>query len=124
MDLGWLWRVLEARRTASPEASYTARLLAAGTQRIAQKVGEEAIEVALAAVAALAPLAPLAQVTEGEAGKPSHEALVGEASDLLYHLLVLLLDRGVAPAEVVAELRRRHAARGAQDLDAGGASPR
>ncbi len=95
LDLGWLWQVLEQRKTTAPEASYTARLLAAGTQRIAQKVGEEAVEMALAAVA----------------GEASHEALIGEAADLLYHLLVLLLDRGVDPGEIAAELRRRHTAR-------------
>ncbi len=97
LDLGWLWEVLESRRTASPEESYTARLLAAGTQRIAQKVGEEAVEVALAAMAA------------DDQRSSVRGELVGEAADLLFHLLVLLLDRGITPEEVAAELGRRHA---------------
>ncbi|MCB1629457.1 MAG: bifunctional phosphoribosyl-AMP cyclohydrolase/phosphoribosyl-ATP diphosphatase HisIE [Xanthomonadales bacterium] len=86
-DLG---RVIESRRDAAPDSSYTARLFAAGTRRIAQKVGEEGVETALAAVAQDAP------------------ALLGEAADLLYHLQVLLADRGLGLLDVVAELRQRH----------------
>jgi phosphoribosyl-ATP pyrophosphohydrolase/phosphoribosyl-AMP cyclohydrolase len=133
LDLGWLWEALEVRRTASPQESYTARLLAAGTQRIAQKVGEEAVEVALAALAyaagektehsgeergagGSAPGEPAPgqhashrHTEPGEGASSLRESLTGEAADLLYHLLVLLLDRGVAPEEVAAELARRHA---------------
>ena len=91
--LGELEAVIAARIAAAPESSYTARLHAAGTQRMAQKVGEEGLEVALAAVGA-------------DAG-----ALIGESADLLFHLLVLLKSRGHTLAEVVEELRLRHAAR-------------
>jgi phosphoribosyl-ATP pyrophosphohydrolase/phosphoribosyl-AMP cyclohydrolase len=83
--------VIEKRIAENPEGSYTARLFAKGPTRIAQKVGEEGIEVALAAVA------------EGD------DKVVSESADLLYHLLVLLKSRGVALARVVAELESRHA---------------
>ncbi len=91
LELGWLTQILERRRdTASAEESYTARLLAAGVERIAQKVGEEGVETALAAV------------TRDEDG------LVEESADLLYHLLALLLARGVDPERVSRALARRH----------------
>lgn len=80
---------IEARLADGAEDSYTARLARAGVARIAQKVGEEGVEVALA----------------GAAGDPS--ALVNESADLLYHLLVLLRQRGSSLAVVVAELARR-----------------
>jgi phosphoribosyl-ATP pyrophosphohydrolase/phosphoribosyl-AMP cyclohydrolase len=83
--------VIEKRIAENPEGSYTARLFAKGPTRIAQKVGEEGIEVALAAVA------------EGD------DKVVSESADLLYHLLVLLKSRGVTLARVVAELKSRHA---------------
>jgi phosphoribosyl-ATP pyrophosphohydrolase/phosphoribosyl-AMP cyclohydrolase len=89
LELGWLMEVLKARRDAGSEASYTARLLAAGLPRIAQKVGEEAVETVVAALT------------------KNRDELVLEASDLLYHLLVLLLASGVGPEEVAAELLRR-----------------
>jgi phosphoribosyl-ATP pyrophosphohydrolase/phosphoribosyl-AMP cyclohydrolase len=91
LELGWLARILERRRDgASAEESYTARLLAAGVERVAQKVGEEGVETALAAV------------TRDE------EGLVEEAADLLYHLLALLLARGVDPERGSRALERRH----------------
>lgn len=93
LELGWLRRVLEERSAASPEESYTARLLARGLPRIAQKVGEEAVETVIAAL-----------TQEGE----ERRELVGEVSDLLYHLNLLLLAKGVEPQEVAEELRRRH----------------
>jgi len=106
LELGWLAAVLESRRGADPQGSYTARLLAAGVERIAQKVGEEGVEAAIAAVV-LATRGP-----EGEDGR--RKALIGEAADLLYHLLVLLQASGVDPAAVKDELLGRHGlARGA-----------
>ncbi len=99
LELGWLAAVLESRRDADPATSYTARLLARGIERIAQKVGEEGVETSIAAVsAAHAP----------DAGGEKRKALIGEASDLLYHLLVLLQASGVDPAEIKDELIRRH----------------
>ncbi len=83
--------VIEQRVAENPEGSYTARLFAKGPRRIAQKVGEEGIEVALAAVA------------------ETDDKVVSESADLLYHLLVLLKSRGVTLARVVAELESRHA---------------
>jgi phosphoribosyl-ATP pyrophosphohydrolase/phosphoribosyl-AMP cyclohydrolase len=100
LELGWLAEVLEQRRGADPASSYTARLLAEGVERIAQKVGEEAVETALAAVAGIAS-------TEGRA------RLVGEAADLLYHLTTLLVALEVEAGEIAAELSRRHRAQGA-----------
>jgi phosphoribosyl-AMP cyclohydrolase / phosphoribosyl-ATP pyrophosphohydrolase len=92
-ELAFLGRLdaLVARRHAElPEDSYTTRLFDAGVRRIAQKVGEEGVETALAAV--------------GE----QDDALVGEAADLIYHLLVLLRARNLGLADVGARLRERH----------------
>jgi phosphoribosyl-ATP pyrophosphohydrolase/phosphoribosyl-AMP cyclohydrolase len=100
LELGWLAKVLESRRDADPETSYTARLLARGIERIAQKVGEEGVETAIAAVSA-------ATRGEGE-GRERRTALVGEAADLVYHLLVLLQASGIDPEEISRELQRRH----------------
>ena len=90
LELGWLAAVLEERRGADPERSYTARLLREGIERIAQKVGEEGVETAIAAVAG------------------RKDRVVSESADLLYHLLVLLRASGVGPGEVAEELIRRH----------------
>jgi phosphoribosyl-ATP pyrophosphohydrolase len=94
-DLGWLCDVLESRRGAAPSASYTARLLDAGPDRIGRKIGEEAAETIIAGMRLR------------HAGAPPGE-LVGEAADLVYHLLVFLLALGVEPGDVAAELERRH----------------
>jgi phosphoribosyl-AMP cyclohydrolase / phosphoribosyl-ATP pyrophosphohydrolase len=84
-----------ARRIAeSPEGSYTARLYSSGIGRIAQKVGEEGVETALAAV------------TRGD------DEVLGECADLLYHLLVLLKARNLSLEHVVQELASRHASKG------------
>lgn len=91
--LGRLEGIIEQRIAENPEGSYTARLFAKGRRRIAQKVGEEGVEVALAAVA------------EGD------DKVVSESADLLYHLLVLLKSRGMTLARVVTELESRHAAK-------------
>lgn len=100
LELGWLAEVLASRQGADPEKSYTARLLARGVERIAQKVGEEGVETAIAAVSVDAR-------GPGE-GNERRKALIGEASDLIYHLLVLLQATGVDPAEIKEELIRRH----------------
>lgn len=83
--------VIEQRVAENPEGSYTARLFSKGPKRIAQKVGEEGLEVALAAVA------------------ETDDKVISESADLLYHLLVLLKSRGVTLARVVGELESRHA---------------
>jgi len=77
------------RLTASPDASYVAKLHAKGLKKIAQKLGEEATETVIAALAG----------DEAE--------LVGEAADLLFHLMVLLAEKGVPLEAVLAELGRR-----------------
>ena len=100
LELGWLAAVLESRRDADPETSYTARLLARGIERIAQKVGEEGVEAAIAAVS-------LATRGAGEGGE-RRKALTGEAADLLYHLLVLLQASGLDPGEIKDVLLERH----------------
>lgn len=79
------------RQGADPQESYTAKLFSRGIKKIAQKVGEEGVEAAIAGV------------SEDEA------ALTGEAADLVYHLIVLLRARGLSLADVAAELARRHA---------------
>lgn len=100
LELGWLAEVLLSRAGADPAESYTARLLAEGVERVAQKVGEEGVEAALAAVSLAA---------RGEEGREQRRSsLVGEVADLLYHLLVLLQASGIEPEEVGRELARRH----------------
>jgi phosphoribosyl-ATP pyrophosphohydrolase len=89
-----LWRVIEARRGGDPETSYTARLFARGRAKIAQKLGEEAVEAVIEAV------------------KGDTTALIGESADVLYHLLVLWADMGIGPADIAAELERREGVSG------------
>jgi len=83
--------LIASRHAADAKDSYTARLLQAGVRRIAQKVGEEGVELALAAAAG------------------DRDEVVNEAADLVYHLLVLLNARDVALTDVVAALEARHA---------------
>jgi phosphoribosyl-AMP cyclohydrolase / phosphoribosyl-ATP pyrophosphohydrolase len=91
--LGTLEQVITERIAQRPEGSYTAKLLAEGTRRIAQKVGEEGLELALAAVA------------------QSDQEVISEAADLLYHTILLLQVKELSLAKVIAELETRHAAR-------------
>ncbi|MDO4674861.1 bifunctional phosphoribosyl-AMP cyclohydrolase/phosphoribosyl-ATP diphosphatase HisIE [Campylobacter sp.] len=88
--LSKLESLIASRKTTPPQSSYTASLFAQGTKRIAQKVGEEGVETALAAVAG------------GE------EELLDEAADLLYHLCVLLASRSLSLNAVIARLKERH----------------
>jgi len=88
--LARLERVVESRRGTDPDSSYTARLLAEGVKRCAQKVGEEGVEVALAA-------------TAGDS-----DELIDESADLLYHLLVTLAASDVSLEEVCRRLESRH----------------
>ncbi len=91
--LARLDQIVEQRIENPPEGSYTARLFAQGQKRIAQKVGEEGLEVALAGAS------------------DSDAEVVSESADLLFHLVLLLKSRGLTLAAVVAELERRHRAR-------------
>lgn len=91
--LGTLERIIAARAEADPERSYTARLLANGPANAAQKVGEEGVEVALAAVSRDA------------------QGVTEEAADLLFHLLVVLRARKVSLTDVIGVLQARHLSR-------------
>ena len=97
-----LYAAIEARRDADPDESYTARLFARGPDKIAQKLGEEAIETVIAAAA----------------GKRAD--VVAESADLLYHLLVAWAQTGVAPEDVWAELARREGVSGIAEKRARG----
>jgi phosphoribosyl-AMP cyclohydrolase / phosphoribosyl-ATP pyrophosphohydrolase len=103
-----LWAVIEERARTRPEGSYTSRLLAGGVDAVARKVAEEATEVVLAAKDHA--VAARGADPDVDAGRGEREALAGEAADLLYHLLVLLAERGLEPHEVVEVLRARHRA--------------
>ena len=85
---------VEARRGGDPESSWTAKLLAGGPEKCAEKFGEEAIEAVIEAV------------------RGDRARLTSEAADVLYHLLVMLAARDVTLADVLAELERREASSG------------
>ena len=89
-----LWSVVMSRRDADPTISHSARLLSRGTAKVAQKFGEEAVEC-------------LIEATSG-----THEGLIAESADVLYHLLVLWVNANVRPDEVWAELQRREGVSG------------
>jgi phosphoribosyl-ATP pyrophosphohydrolase len=93
-SLDALEAVIRERRAGDPESSYVARLTAKGRAKIAQKLGEEAVETVIAAV------------TDDKA------ALTSEAADLLFHLAVLLADAGLSLDDVRAELARREGVSG------------
>ena len=94
MTLDDLFAVIAARKAADPGSSWTAKLLAKGPEKCAEKFGEEAIEAIIEAV------------------KGDREKLTGEAADVLYHLLVMLAARDVDLADVMAELARRQGVSG------------
>ena len=92
-----LAKTIDARATASGDASYTRKLLDKGPAHCARKMGEEAVEAVIAAV-------------EGD-----RDALVSESADLIYHLLVLLKSRGLSLADVEAALAQRTAQSGLEE---------
>ena len=89
-----LYGVIESRKGGDPGSSYVARTVSRGRGHVAKKVGEEGVEVALAGAL------------------DDREGIVSESADLLFHLLVLWSDAGVAPAEVYEELSKRRGASG------------
>ena len=89
-----LYEAALARRGTDPRASRTAKLFAAGRNKMAQKLGEEAIEVAI------------------DAARNNRGAVVAESADLLYHLVVLWAEMGIAPDDVWDEMARRERAYG------------
>ena len=97
-----LYEVIESRRGADPSSSHTAKLFRKGTAKIAQKLGEEAVETVIAALSG------------------DKAALTGEAADLLFHLIALLADCGVSLADVRAELDRREGVSGLDEKAARG----
>jgi len=90
MSIQWLFDVIEDRKNNPTEKSYTSSLFSEGLPKIAQKVGEEGTEVVVAALA------------------QEDKRLVEEVADLTFHTLVLLSARGLTPADVLAELEKRH----------------
>jgi phosphoribosyl-ATP pyrophosphohydrolase len=84
-----LFAVVESRRGTDPDLSHSARLMARGTAKVAQKFGEEAVECLIEAV------------------RGDRAGLIGESADVLYHLLILWADAGIRAEEVWAELQRR-----------------
>ena len=90
MSMQWLFDLIEDRKQNPSEKSYTASLFRDGLPRIAQKVGEEGIEVVVAALA------------------QDDQRLIEEVADLAYHTLVLLSARGIHPSQILAELEKRH----------------
>jgi phosphoribosyl-ATP pyrophosphohydrolase/phosphoribosyl-AMP cyclohydrolase len=88
--LQYLEQIIASRKQQSPDTSYTARLLAKGINKVAQKVGEEAVELVI------------------EAKDDNRELFLGEAADLMFHYLVLLQAKGYTLADVVAVLKERH----------------
>ncbi len=90
--LAQLETIVRERIDAGGDESYTARLVAAGSKRIAQKVGEEGVELALAAAGG------------------SQQETIDEAADLLYHVIVLLCEKGLSLEDVATRLRTRHGA--------------
>ncbi|TBX27676.1 phosphoribosyl-ATP diphosphatase [Nioella sediminis] len=93
-SLSRLAATIEARKEADPDSSWTAKLLAKGPEKCAEKFGEEAVEAIIEAV------------------KGDRERLTSEAADVLYHLLVMLAARDVTLADVLAELERREGVSG------------
>lgn len=100
--LNRLYATIDSRKGADPDTSYTAKLFHKGRSAIAQKVGEEAVEVNIAAL------------VEGP------EALAAESADLLYHLMVLWADSGIAPEDVWAQLAKREGVSGIEEKRARG----
>lgn len=94
--LNKLFEIIEDRKNNPVEGSYTNNLLNEGYEKAAQKVGEEAVEVIVAA------------------GKQGRQRTIEESADLIYHLFVLLVQQGISLSEVEAELHNRHHRRGAE----------
>jgi phosphoribosyl-ATP pyrophosphohydrolase/phosphoribosyl-AMP cyclohydrolase len=97
-----LWATIQQRAQDRPTGSYTAKLLAGGVDAVARKVAEEAVEVVMAAKDDAS--------SERAGASRDRSALTGEFADLLYHSLVLMAERGLAPADVIKQLRDRHSA--------------
>jgi phosphoribosyl-ATP pyrophosphohydrolase len=104
-SLADLERIIAERATASPEESWTAKLLAAGPERAAKKLGEEAVETVIAALGT------------------DERALIAESADLFYHLMVVLRARGILVQDVLNELERRTTRSGLAEKASRGKTP-
>ncbi|GGX56246.1 phosphoribosyl-ATP pyrophosphatase [Tateyamaria omphalii] len=102
MTLDDLFATIEARKGADPDSSWTAKLLAKGPEKCAEKFGEEAVEAIIEAV------------------RDDKVALTSEAADVLYHLLVMLASRDVTVSDVMEELARRQGTSGIAEKAARG----
>ena len=89
-----LYATVEQRKGADPALSHSARLLSRGTAKVAQKLGEEAVEAVI------------------EATRGNRDGVIAESADLLYHLMVVWVDAGVRPETIWAELERRQGTSG------------
>ena len=89
-----LYKIVETRKGVDPSESYIAQLFDKGTHKIAQKVGEEAVETVIEAIA------------------ENKEGLINESADLLFHWLILMADQGITLEEVFAEMHRREGVSG------------
>ncbi|HTP82592.1 MAG TPA: phosphoribosyl-ATP diphosphatase [Alphaproteobacteria bacterium] len=89
-----LYKVIESRKKADPSVSNTAKLFQKGTRKIAQKVGEEAVEVVIEAI------------------REKRDRLIAESADLMYHLLVMWADAKIEPVEIWQELAQREGVSG------------
>lgn len=89
--------LLSRQKSGKAETSYTAKLLAEGTEKIVKKVTEEALEVSLAAM------------------NETKDSLINESADLIYHLMVLWLDKGITPEEIAKELSKRKGISGIEE---------
>ncbi len=92
-----LYDVIASRKKNGGEESYTAKLFEKGTEKIAQKVGEEAVEAVIAAM------------------KKDSKELISESADLLFHLLVLWADQGVKPKDIIEKLKERKGVSGIEE---------
>lgn len=92
-----LFATIESRKSADPDSSWTAKLLAKGPEKCAEKFGEESIEAIIEAV------------------RGDNDALTKEGADVLYHFCVMLAARGVALSDVMAELDKRHGTSGLEE---------
>lgn len=95
-----LFAVIESRKGADPESSYTASLFDKGRERIARKLGEESVETILAAM------------------KDDTDEIASESADVLYHMLVLWADAGLTPADIWAKLEKRRGTSGIDEKNA------
>lgn len=92
-----LFGVIESRKGADPDSSYTAKLFDRGRERIARKIGEEAVEVVLAAI------------------KDDKDEIASESADVLYHLMVLWAHAGMTPDDIWAKLEARRGTSGIEE---------